>query len=127
MRDGRRVRAESPPPSLPAARRNCATARGFPAAAFPAGRSCALAPQTAEQNIAEPENAVAGKQRDADKHQAETELPSGRIIARKKMRQYHIGHGADERAVKPSIAAQHQDDQDSGGAVEPERTEVHVR
>ena len=68
--------------------------------------------------LAEAENSVAREQRDHHQQQAEAELPGGRIDLRQKMLQRQIDDGADERAVEPSIAAENENDEHGGGAVE---------
>ena len=73
-----------------------------------------------------PMHAVAREQRDQHQQQAEAELPGGRIDLRQEMRERHVDDGADERAVEAAVAAEHQDDQHGGGAVEAERREVHI-
>ena len=76
--------------------------------------------------IPQAEDAVAREQRDQHQQQPEAELPGGGIDLRQEVRERHVGDGADERAVEPAIAAEHQDDQHGGGAIEAERGEVHV-
>src|ERR1700742_2137548 len=55
------------------------------------------------QRLADAEDAVAGKQRERHQHQAEAELPGGRIDLREEVREQHVGDGADEGAVEPPV------------------------
>ena len=93
--------------------------RGFRAASVMARRACARSQRAI--SVADAEDAAAREQRDDDQQQAEAELPGGRIELRQEVRQHHVGDGADEGAVEPAVAAEHQDDQHGRGAVEAER------
>ena len=108
-----------------AARRNSCTAMRVSSSASLMARARFVQKRAASASQ-QAEHAVARKQRDQHQQQAEPELPGGRIDLRQEMRERHVGDRADERAVEPAVAAEHQHDQHGRGAVEPERAQVHV-
>ena len=61
------------------------------------------------------EDAVAREQHDDHEQQSDPELPVHRIDARQDVLRDHVDRRADERAVEPSGAAQHQHDHDLRG------------
>src|SRR6266508_3584325 len=91
--------------------------RRGPSPATSCGSPCALH---------DPEDAVPREQGDDDEQEAQSELPGGGVELRQEVRQHHVGDGADEGAVQPAVAAQHEDDEHRGRAVEAERSEVDV-
>ncbi len=80
----------------------------------------------APERLADPENAVLREQRNGDEQESQSELPGGGIHLREEVREHHVGDGADEGAVETAGAAEHEDDQDRGGAVEAQRAQVDV-
>ena len=105
--------AASAPKFLLSERVSSSVGHGEPAR-FAAQAGCVM-------RVAHAEDAAAREQRDEHQQQAEAELPGGRIELRQEVREHHVGDRADERAVEPAVAAEHQDDQHGGGAVEAER------
>ena len=61
-----------------------------------------------------------------DQQQADAELPGRRIGLRQEVLERHVDDGADEGAVEPAVAAEDQDDEHGGRAVEAERAQVDV-
>src|SRR5882724_9467032 len=87
---------------------------------------CAPWPQAPDDPIIEADDAVAREQRDQHQQQPEAELPGGRIELGEKVREREIRDGADEGAVEPAVASQHQDDQHGRGAIEAERAHIDI-
>src|SRR5262249_4371276 len=109
--------AESHPLGPPQVRRTGERARASPTGF----RSFCRTPVAAPQDFAEAQYAVTRIERDDDQKKPKPELPSRRIDACQEMFECQIGHSADERTVKATIAAQDQNNQHGCGAVEIKR------
>jgi hypothetical protein len=78
---------------------------------------------TCEQIERTAEDAAAGEESDQQHQEPEPELPVRRIDAREEILQQHEQHGANERAIQMTGAAEHQHDEPARGALEAQNLE----
>ena len=71
------------------------------------------------------ENAVRQKHHDGDQQNADPEIPVLRLDAGKLVAGDHEDDGADQSAIKPAGAAEHEHDHHLGRALEAERIQRH--